>query len=50
MLINETEQDAANEIEVVAAENIVCGSATRVCDPESFFEMIEQCKICGRCV
>ena len=39
-----------NEIEVVAPSELVCGDVSRVCEPEYLFEMIEQCKICGRCV
>jgi hypothetical protein len=39
-----------NEIEVKKPILLECSNAVRVCDPESFFEMIEQCKICGRCV
>jgi len=39
-----------NEIEVNEPIVINCNNATRVCEPESFFEMIEQCKKCGRCV
>lgn len=46
--LTESEQKAISEIEVVDPLN--CGSVLRVCDPESYFEMIEQCKICGRCV
>lgn len=39
-----------NEIEVQEPIDLVCNSATRVCYPESYFDMIEQCKSCGRCV
>lgn len=39
-----------NEIEIKEPIEVVCNRADRVCDPESMFEMIEQCKICGRCV
>lgn len=44
----ESEQKAINEIEVV--DPVQCRNAIRVCDPECYFDMIEQCKICGRCV
>ncbi|MFH6966450.1 hypothetical protein [Flavobacterium sp. FlaQc-28] len=46
--VTEAEQETINEIEVKDA--VLCSNAIRVCDPESYFEMIEQCKICGRCV
>lgn len=48
-----TEQKAINKINVidpVVSNPETCGNATRVCDPENYFEMIEQCKICGKCV
>jgi len=38
------------EIEIKEPIEVVCNRADRVCDPESMFEMIEQCRICGRCV
>lgn len=43
-------QEEINEIEVVGAEVVSTCDALRLCDPEEFFEMIEQCKICGRCI
>lgn len=46
--ISEKEQELLNKIEVVDPET--CTNATRVCDPESYFDMIEQCKICGKCI
>lgn len=46
--INQKEQELINDIEVVNAET--CGNATGVCAPEDMFDVIEQCKICGRCV
>ncbi|WP_295093700.1 hypothetical protein [uncultured Flavobacterium sp.] len=45
----EINQEEINEIEVKAA-TIICGDVTRVCDPENWFDIIEQCKICARCV
>lgn len=47
-----------NNIKVVEPEiltenkkELQCESRVdKVCDPESLFEMIETCKICGRCV
>lgn len=51
--ISKKQQELINEIEVVQAEISkpeTCRNVTRLCDPESMFEMIEQCKICGRCV
>lgn len=50
----ETDQKNINEIneinEINSDEHELCGQVNRVCSPECFFEMIEQCKICGRCV
>lgn len=46
----EITQEEINEIEVVDSVVIACDNATRVCEPEGMFEMIEQCKKCGRCV
>lgn len=37
------------EIEVVDAEIVSC-NAVKLCDPEDLFDIIEQCKICGRCI
>ncbi|WP_281225398.1 hypothetical protein [Flavobacterium aquiphilum] len=48
--MNYTDQQEINNIEVVEPEILSCGSATEVCDPEDLFDVIEQCKICGRCV
>lgn len=39
-----------NGAEIVPANPPKCGNVNQVCDPEGLFEMIEQCKICGRCV
>ncbi|MHC0441583.1 hypothetical protein [Flavobacterium sp. 3-210] len=44
-LISEAEQKVINEIEV--KDTLICGSVTRVCDPEDMFDVVEQCKICG---
>ncbi len=38
------------EVEVHEPEVLTCGNVTRVCHPTAFFEMIEECKLCGRCV
>lgn len=46
----EKENTEINEIEVREPEILVCGSATTVCYPEEFFERIEMCRLCGRCV
>lgn len=43
------QQKVINEIDVKEAAEI-CGDVTRVCYPESYFDIIEQCKSCGRCV
>ena len=51
--ISQKQQELINEMEVVQAEISIpetCRNATRLCEPESMFEMIEQCKKCGRCV
>lgn len=51
--ITETMQKSRNEINVANRAVLnpeTCGDVTRVCDPENFFDMIEQCKICGKCV
>lgn len=48
-----TEQAEINEINItdpVVLETLLCAQVNRVCSPESFFEMIETCKICGKCV
>lgn len=37
------------EIEVVEPEILGC-DAVRVCYPEPLFDIIETCKMCGRCV
>lgn len=53
MEISKKQQSKINEINVidpVVKEPETCANVTRVCDPESYFEMIEQCKICGKCV
>ena len=42
--------EKAKELEVKDLEIVHCGNVQQVCDPEYLFEMIEQCKICGRCV
>lgn len=48
--ISELEQKKINEIPVIDPVNQKCvGDILRVCDPEDFFDVIEQCKICGRC-
>lgn len=39
-----------NGVELVPHNPPECGNVKRVCDPEDLFEMIEQCKICGRCI
>lgn len=38
------------ELENACNEKLDCENAIRVCDPENWFDVIEQCKICGRCV
>lgn len=51
--ISQKQQEFINEIEVFQAEISIpetCRNATRLCDPECMFEMIEECKICGRCI
>jgi hypothetical protein len=48
-LLNKKEQDQVNEIDVIIDLPEGC-EVNRACDPEELFEMIEQCKICGRCV
>lgn len=48
-LLNELDQEKANEIEVVFDLPEGC-EINRACDPEELFELVEQCKICGRCV
>lgn len=50
MMSNKINQEAAADLEVKEPITIECQNATRVCDPEDMFEMIEQCKICGRCI
>lgn len=46
---SKAEQKIIEDIDVVNSVVIdSCVDAVRVCDPENFFEMIEQCKICGR--
>lgn len=42
-------RSSIEEIEVVDPEIVACGPG-EICDPEGMFEMIESCKICGRCV
>lgn len=49
MKISLEDQQEINEIEVNEPTEI-CGDVTRVCDPENWFDIIEQCKICARCV
>ncbi|SHG28480.1 hypothetical protein [Flavobacterium johnsoniae] len=50
MLISIDEQKKINEIQVNEPVFEKCaGDIKRVCDPEDFFDVIEQCKICGRC-
>lgn len=47
------EQELINEVNVIdliIVEDQICTQVNRVCSPESFFEMIEQCKICGKCI
>lgn len=53
MKIDKKKQSKINEINVVnpvVFNPETCGDVIRVCSPESFFEMIETCKICGKCV
>lgn len=38
------------EIEVVDPKIESGCNAVRLCDPEDLFDIIEQCKICGRCI
>lgn len=45
-----TNNEEIKETEAVVPSDLVCGDVVRVCDPEYLFEMIEQCKICGKCV
>jgi hypothetical protein len=48
-LLNEQDQEKANEIEVVF--DLPEGyEVNRACYPEELFELVEQCKLCGRCV
>lgn len=42
--------EKALDLLVKDPELIACGNIQELCDPESMFEMIEQCKICGRCI
>lgn len=35
---------------VVVDEIVVPCEGSVICFPESFFEMIEKCKLCGKCV
>ncbi len=46
--LTEAEQKAINKIKV--NDPVTCNSATRVCYPEDVFDVIQQCKSCGRCV
>jgi hypothetical protein len=53
MKISKKQQSKINEINVVnpvVSNPETCGDVTRVCDPENYFDMIEQCKLCGKCV
>ncbi len=49
MVISQDEQREINEIEVKEPRVVVC-QEDKLCCPEAFFEMIEQCKLCGRCL
>lgn len=49
MEISQEEQLKINEIEVKEARSAMC-QVDKACYPEEFFEMIQQCKLCGRCV
>lgn len=40
---------AIKEILVINEEVVKC-EGTRLCYPEPYFEMIETCKLCGKCV
>lgn len=52
------EQILAEAIEVNDPEEVIVPKepkergclVNRACDPEPYFDMIEKCKICGRCV
>jgi hypothetical protein len=48
-LINQDDQQRINEMDVEGAEMAIC-EMHRVCDPEAFFDIVEICKMCGRCV
>lgn len=48
-LINDIDQEVINEIEVVPSLPKGC-EVNRACYPEELFELVEQCKLCGRCV
>ena len=52
MKINKNEIEKSTEdikeILVVDAEVVKC-EGVKLCYPEGYFEMIEQCKLCGKC-
>lgn len=48
-LLNELDQEKAKEIEVIAPLPQGC-EINRACYPEELFELVEQCKLCGRCI
>lgn len=43
-------EKTVEEIEVVDAEIVSGCNALKLCYPEDLFDIIEQCKICGRCI
>jgi hypothetical protein len=45
---NKKTTEDIKEILVVNAEVVKCEGA-KLCYPEGYFEMIEQCKLCGKC-
>lgn len=48
--VEQAEINEVNVIDPVVVETLLCVQVNRVCSPESFFEMIETCKICGKCI
>lgn len=51
MSIKKKKQKKINQIEVKAPVVVSKScNAVRVCEPEHVFDIVEQCKKCGRCV